>query len=108
MTGDEALERAARQIDCPVEWCAGGWLEHGGGGQSPEDWVHQDALGFNLPFGAHLDRDQQGTGPVTWMLSLECDGVRSPVRSDADIHALASMLRRLADAVDDVGVIAGR
>lgn len=107
MTGEEALESAARSIDCPIEWCSGEWLDHGGQGQSPESWVHHDREGFALPHGARLFRDQLGSDPVDWILTLEHDGISAAVVCADDLGVITSILRTIASAVESVAVIDG-
>ncbi len=102
MLDDEIRAQLSRRNDCPVEWCARMWLDHGGGGQPPEEWVHQDERGFALPHGASLSRDQEGAAPVTWLLHVEWDGTTCAVRQDTDLRAMAARLRDVAAAIDDV------
>jgi hypothetical protein len=104
---DEFRAQLRRRIDCPVEWCAGIWLDHGGEGQPPELWVHQDENGFALPNGASLWRDQEGSGPVTWLLYIEWDGTNCAVRCDTELGAMVARLREIASAIDDVAALAG-
>lgn len=63
-----------RRIDCPVPWCDGRWLQHGGDGAAPDDWVHDEEYATTLPHGAHLSRSQVGAGPIEWSLAIEGDG----------------------------------
>ncbi|WP_404433152.1 hypothetical protein LG299_02345 [Microbacterium lacus] len=102
---DEIAAKIRRRIDCPVEWCAGAWLEHGGEGQPPEQWVHSDLHGFRLPHGATLSRDQEGSGPLTWLLHAEWDGTSLLVRHGTDLHQIAAELRAMADAINDVAAL---
>lgn len=104
---DEFRAQLRRRIDCPVEWCAGIWLDHGGEGQPPEQWVHQDEFGFVLPHGATLFRDQEGSSPVSWLLHIEWEGTNCAVRCDTKLGAMAARLREIASAIDDVAALAG-
>lgn len=105
MSDEELRSLLSRRIDCPVPWCAGRWVDHGGEGQPPERWVHQDDDGFALPHGATLARDQEGAGPVTWSLYVEWDGTTSAVRNDTDLRRIAQVLRDLAASVEDVAAL---
>jgi hypothetical protein len=81
----ELRAKVARRIECPVAWCSGIWLEHGGDGSAPGHWVHDDADGIPLPHGAHLYRSQVGGGAIEWTLVVQGDGqsVSLPSKSTA-------------------------
>lgn len=102
MTKNEAVANSGRQIECPVEWCRGDWYQHGGEGQHPEDWVHDDGEGFELPHGARLSRDQEGTRPVSWRLQMQWEGSTFAVGQHTDPEQLASFLRAIAAEIDSV------
>jgi hypothetical protein len=109
MTSDSRMtpaERAEfeRRIACPVLWCDGRWLEHGGDGQPPELWLHEDESGMEIAPGAVLTRAQEGSAPVVW--SLAVDG--NCVLDFDDPRALARRLRLLADAVSAITDREGR
>lgn len=96
MSDDEALERIERRIDCPLEWCHGAWLEHGGDGSDPDQWVHEAHAGIELGHGAALYRTREGAGPDQWSFIWGGQSIawgHEPAR-------LARMLREVADAVE--------
>lgn len=101
MMFEEELDSIRRRIDCPVEWCSGRWIEHGGDGAAPDEWVHSDDRGVELGCGATLLRDQLGAGPVTWMLHAEHDGQRFAFTTATSPGEIARTLRDLADRIDE-------
>lgn len=99
MTDAEWRAQIERRIACPIEWCSGRWLQHGGEGQSPDQWIHEDDDGIALVHGAKLHRDQEGVGPVTWALYIECDGTTSTVLAATALGNLADVLSDLSGAI---------
>ena len=89
-----------RRIDCPVAWCTGSWLDHGGDGAPPAAWVHSDD-GIALVHGAALYRSQIGTGAVEWDLIIG----GQVVAHGEHLVALAEKLSNVAGAV--AGLAAG-
>lgn len=100
---DDALRDIRRRIDCPVLWCSGRWLEHGGDGQGPEDWVHDDEQGYALPHGAELHRSQIGAGPVEWTLNMRGEGASFTL----ELSTPAKYARRLRDIADEIDACQG-
>lgn len=64
--------------------------------------MHDDAEGFELPHGATLSRDQEGTRPVNWQLHMRWEGSTVAVRYNDDPRAIAALLRDIAFAIDAV------
>lgn len=93
---ETALELLRRRIDCPVPWCGGLWIDHGGDGAEPEAWLHDETEGIDLPYGTAFYRSQQGAGPLTW--SLVVGGV--VIARGSEPRRLAAMLRDVAAAVE--------
>ena len=93
-------EEIERRIDCPLDWCAGAWLAHGGDGAEPDQWLHEAEHAIGLPHGAGLDRSRLGAGPDEWSLAMQGDGARYSMGTALDPRELAVMLRDVADAVD--------
>lgn len=89
-----------RRIDCPVAWCAGRWLQHGGDGAAPEDWVHDEEIAMLLPHGAQLTRSKVGAGPIEWSLLLPGDGDASFSLEPMRPASYAAWLRDIAAAID--------
>lgn len=87
----------SNRIDCPIEWCTGSRLDHGGDGAEPETWVHSDD-GTELVHGAALYRARTGTGADEWELIVGGQLIGHGV----DLTVLSERLRDLADAVDAV------
>lgn len=87
-----------RRIDCPVPWCRGGWLEHGGDGLPPEQWLHEEDHGHDLGHDAWIGRSQQGAGPIEWSFVMD----RHNITDAHDPHDLSAMLRSVADAIDAI------
>lgn len=94
----ELADQLGRRIDCPVSWCSGIWLEHGGDGASPDEWVHDDPKGIALPYGAHLYRSQMGAGPVEWSLTVDGDGQRVNL-APASLTDYVKVFREIAAAI---------
>lgn len=92
-----------RRIDCPVSWCAGRWLQHGGDGAEPEDWVHDEETAILLPHGAQLTRSQVGAGPTEWSLLMPGDGGASFSLEPMSPQAYAAWLRDIATAINASG-----
>ena len=88
-----------RRIACPVPWCDGRWLDHGGDGCAPDEWLHTDG-GIDLPHGASLLRSQIGASPVEWSLAIDGDSGSMSVYQDTDPATFAHRLRQIADAID--------
>ena len=91
------------RLACPVEWCTGYVVDHGGDGAEPDDWRHSDD-GTDLVHGAALYRSQHGAGPVVW----EMVAGGSVVAVGGDLAQLADRLREIADAVAVLGVLYDR
>jgi hypothetical protein len=87
-----------RRIDCPIDWCGGRWFEHGGEGDDPDTWLHEEEPGIELPHGASLRRSQVGSGPVMWSLAIPFDEDQYGIRSFGDRATAARWLRDMADA----------
>lgn len=96
---DDELAMLARRIDCPVPWCSGLWIDHGGDGADPGQWLHEDEHGTDLPHGAFLGRSQLGGGPVEWSLTMRGDGAQYSMFSAGDPAEFAQILRDIADAI---------
>jgi len=95
---EDARQAMARRIECPVAWCDGAWLDHGGQGAPPDEWVHTGADAIDLPGGASLSRWSEGAGPVVWSLFIGAQAVAD----GTDLAAIAAQLRQIADAVEHV------
>jgi hypothetical protein len=65
ITAEEALAASARQIDCPIEFCVGRQIDHGGLGDEPDAWLHEgeDEPVFGVLSGSFV---RIGTGPVRY------------------------------------------
>lgn len=65
-------ENHERRIDCPISWCTGRWIEHGGYGEEPDQWVHTGAMVRfpaidDLPESqAFIERIRFGSGTDGW------------------------------------------
>jgi hypothetical protein len=94
MNGDEATTMGHR-IECPVEWCAGSWIDHGGDGAGPNEWLHSDD-GREIVHGAALYRSRRGTGEDVW----EMIAGGHVLARGRDLARLAVVLRDIAGAVD--------
>jgi len=97
---DEDRQRLARRIDCPVPWCEGRWIDHGGDGSGPDDWEHEDGDGIALTPDARLGRWQVGASPVEWSLYLDTDAGTVNLGTALDPRQLAERLRTIATAID--------
>lgn len=82
-------------IDCPIEWCAGYLLDHGGTGEAPDEWYHSSA-GITLPHGLMLVRAAHASGPERWII----EGRGYELVQDADLHVIAARLHEVASAID--------
>lgn len=91
-----AVEMLRRRIDCPVPWCGGLWIDHGGDGAEPDRWLHDEAEGIDLPHDTAFYRSQQGTGPMVWTLVVG----GAVIARGSNPGQLAAMLREVADAVE--------
>lgn len=101
MIGDAELRAAMRRrIDCPLPWCSGTWLDHGGDGQPPSDWIHASEDPAPIGGGAGVIRQQDGGGAEAWSLI-----VGPSIAAEADSRdALAAQLRSWAASVDRLPV----
>lgn len=88
------------RIGCPVPWCTGYVIDHGGDGSEPDAWRHSDD-GTDLVHGAALYRSQLGAGPTVW----EMVAGGATVARGTDLGLLADKLREIADAVAVLGVL---
>ena len=95
LTPDERAE-LERRIDCPVPWCDGSWLQHGGDGAPPEDWFHEERRGIDLGHDAWLSRSQEGAGPIVWSFAMD----RHNITESTDPCQLAQMLRSIAAGIE--------
>lgn len=89
-----------RRIDCPVTWCDGRWMDHGGDGAEPENWYH--AGDFALQHGARVGPHREGTGPIVWSFAL----ARHEVMVTDDLREVVQMLRAVADEVEQIAASA--
>lgn len=89
-------EELARRIDCPVSWCEGRWLQHGGDGAPPHEWFHEErevALGHD----AYLSRSQVGAAPVVWAFSMRNQHIVDTTEPLELAHALGELAFRIAE-----------
>lgn len=91
----QMTEMLRRRIECPVHWCEGRWVDHGGDGSAPEDWEHSDE-GIRTAHGGVLFRSQLGTGQSEWSLAVG----GQVVASSSDLGRLSAQLRNIADDLD--------
>ena len=97
-SGDHWRAQLHRRIDCPVPWCTGFVLDHGGNGADPDNWRHSDD-GTDLAYGAALYRSQHGARPVVW----EMVAGGTVVAVGGDLAQLAVRLQEIAEAVAVLG-----
>ncbi|GEK86815.1 hypothetical protein GCM10007198_14040 [Microbacterium aerolatum] len=96
MTTQLPIPDLHRSISCPVEWCSGSILDHGGAGDEPGDWVHSDGPGVVVMPGLTLCRSQIASGPVRWHLFSRVEEVaQAGTRQE-----LADVLRICASAIE--------
>ena len=93
---DELHVAMQRRIACPLPWCDGRYLEHGGDGSGPDDWTHMSREPFALSYGAQLSRVRFGTDPDVWTLTRDT----ASIAEGESLHDLARMLRGWAEALD--------
>lgn len=103
MSDAELRATLHRLIDCPIAWCEGRWLDHGGEGNGPETWLHE-APATSLPLTesgtgqGYLSRFREGSGPDKWSVHIAVD------HTSTDQTALIAALRDTADAIERAGV----
>lgn len=95
LTPDERAD-LGRRIDCPVPWCEGRWLDHGGDGRPPEAWLHEEDIGIELGHQAVLSRSRVGAGAVEWLFAIE----HVSIMSGREPHEIALALRSIASCID--------
>ena len=86
-------------IECPIEWCTGHLLDHGGDGAGPEDWLHSD-YGVELVHGVALYRSQVGSGPLEWEVVVG----GATLAIGLDPANLARKLRDIAGGVESLNL----
>lgn len=96
--GGELRDAMRRRIACPIPWCAGTYLDHGGDGSAPDDWTHTSREPIPLPHGAELMRFRAGTDPDVWTV-IHDGAIVAESTSRAEI---ARTLRAWADAVEQI------
>lgn len=99
---DEERAELRRRIDCPLAWCEGRWLDHGGDGAPPATWLHDDGHGIDLPHGASLHRSRVGSGPDEWSLALQGAGGRFSIPPATGARQYAELLRDIADRIEEL------
>lgn len=95
MSDEQTAAQLRQRFECPVSWCTGSWLDHGGDGTGPDEWLHSDD-GREIVHGAALYRSREGAGPDMW----EMVAGGQVVARGHDLARLAEVLRDLAGAVD--------
>ncbi|GAA1769733.1 hypothetical protein [Agromyces humatus] len=100
ITDAEFLAMNHRRIDCPLSWCRGRYLDHGGDGAEPDAWVHEgeDIKLGSLGSAAFI---RVGAGPVRLAMSLELRG-----EFDVDgLQAIAADLHGIQAWTAQIGAI---
>lgn len=85
------------RIECPISWCRGGHLSHGGDGAPPEEWEHFSGA-RDLGHGLALSRIQVGSELPRWHLT-RADGEEllsgHAEYVTGELRALAARIERL-------------
>lgn len=99
----DARSDRSRAIDCPIPWCEGRWLDHGGDGGAPHDWVHHgnlvalDDIAALPESTAFTERVQFGSGAPGWTGHIHVGGGAF----EEGLAVIAAALRRTADRLDE-------
>ncbi len=95
---DEARAILSRlhRFECPVPWCVGFDLDHGGNDAPPEEWVHTSAYDDLEGLGSG-SLTATGGGPVLYWVSIEHEGEHTR----AELGQLAERLRDIAAQLDE-------
>lgn len=87
-------DQTRRAFDCPIEWCDGSWIDHGGMGHYPDLWEHYGIL-HELPHGAFVQASSQGAGRAELTVAIDAQ-----LFDALPPHTASIILREIADAID--------